>query len=75
MRILDARIEHARYVRDFGRVEAQVAFLVKEDGRPVPHIVRVRTNEAARGPALRARLIASARALIRARPAPLQLAA
>jgi hypothetical protein len=68
MRILSAKVEHAQYARDFGQVEALVAFLVKEDGHPVPHMVRIRTAELARDALpLRQRLIASARALLEAR--------
>lgn len=68
MRILSATVEHARYARDFGQVEAMIAFLVKDDHRPVPHWVRIRTTEIARAPQpLRQRLIASAKALLLAR--------
>jgi hypothetical protein len=65
MRILSARVEHARYARDFGQVEAVVAFLVKEAGRPVPFTRRLRTSVDARGDQpLRQRLIASAQVML-----------
>lgn len=68
MRIIEARIEHARYARDFGQVEAMVSFLIKEEGRPVPHVIRIRTAEVARANLpLRQRLIASAKGLLLAR--------
>ncbi len=67
MRILSADIEHARYARDFGQVEAIVAFLVKDEARPVPYILRRLTAVAARDAApLRERIVASARALLEA---------
>ncbi|WP_237684716.1 hypothetical protein [Szabonella alba] len=67
MRILSAHVEHARYARDFGQVEAIVAFLVKDEARPVPYILRRLTTVTARGTApLRERLVASARALLEA---------
>lgn len=67
MRILSASIEHARYARDFGQVEAMVVLLIKEDHRPVPYEVRIRTAEPSRGENLRQRLLDSARALYAAR--------
>ncbi|MDN5785792.1 hypothetical protein [Pseudorhodobacter sp.] len=68
MRILEAHVEHARYARDFGQVEVLVAFLVKEEGRPVPRQIRIRTAEPAQGSTpLRQRLIASAKGLLIAR--------
>lgn len=68
MRILEAHLEHARYERDFGQIEALVAFLVKENGRPVPHTIRIRTSDFAHGTTpLRQRLIASAKGLLMAR--------
>jgi hypothetical protein len=74
MRILSATVEHARYARDFGQVEAMIAFLIKDENRPVPYWVRIRTTELARASQpLRVRLIASAKALLRARrPAQVQ---
>ncbi|MFN4171870.1 MAG: hypothetical protein ACK4GW_08960 [Pseudorhodobacter sp.] len=74
MRILSATVEHARYARDFGQVEAMVAFLVKDGLRPVPYTLRQRTAVAAQGTTpLRNRVIASARALLLARSAPTPL--
>jgi len=71
MRVLSAQIEHARYARDFGQVEAVVGLLVKDQIRPVPYIVRIFTVEPARGPEpLRQRLHDSAKALYLARFAP-----
>ncbi len=67
MRILSAEIEHARYARDFGQVEAMIVLLVKEDHRPVPYEVRIRTAEPSHGENLRQRLIESARNLYIAR--------
>lgn len=65
MRVLSAQVEHARYARDFGQVEAVIAFLVKEAGRPVPFTRRLRTSVDARGKhPLRQRLIASAQAML-----------
>ena len=63
MRILSSRITRARYDRDFGQAEAQVAILIKDAARPVPYEIRIRTAEPAHGPDLRARLLASAEAL------------
>lgn len=67
MRILSAQIEHARYARDFGMVEAMVSLLVKENGRPVPFEVHIRTAEPSVGENLRQRLLDSAKALYAAR--------
>ncbi len=67
MRILSAKIEHARNARDFGQVEALVSLIVKEDGRPVPFEVRIRTAEDSHGDHLRERLIDSAKSLYLAR--------
>jgi len=65
MRIISAKVEHARYARDFGQVEAMVAFLVKDAHRPVPYTLRRRTAVPVRGASpLRQRIIASARALL-----------
>ena len=70
MRILSSTVEHARYARDFGQVEALINLLVKDDRRPVPYTVRLRTAELAHGTTpLRDRLIASASALLLARQA------
>ncbi len=67
-RILSATVEHARYARDFGQVEALVSFLVKDDQRPVPHRVAIRTCENATGDLpLRQRLVASARVMLERR--------
>ncbi|MEI4485558.1 hypothetical protein V8J36_05100 [Frigidibacter sp. MR17.14] len=64
MRVLSAKVTHARRLRDFGRVEALVTLLVKADGRPVPFETRVLTSAPVHGPgALRDRLIGSARML------------
>jgi len=71
MRILSASVEHARYARDFGQVEAMVAFLVKDSLRPVPYVIRQRTAVPARGTTpLRERVVTSAHALLLARTAP-----
>lgn len=68
MRIISAHVEHARYARDFGQVEATVSLLIKDDWRPVPYIQRIFTVEPARGPEpLRERLEHSAKALYLAR--------
>ncbi|WP_136683013.1 hypothetical protein [Falsirhodobacter xinxiangensis] len=67
MRILSAEIEHARYARDFGQVEAMVVLLIKEPHRPVPYEVRIRTAEPSLGENLRQRLVDSARTLYLAR--------
>ncbi len=67
MRILSARIEHARRDRDFGQIEAMVALLVKDEARLIPYEIRIRTAEPAQGPDLRGRLLKSARALFSAR--------
>ena len=67
MRILSAEIEHARYARDFGQVEAMIILLVKEPHRPVPYEVRIRTAEPSLGENLRQRLIDSAKTLYLAR--------
>lgn len=67
MRILSAEIEHARYARDFGQVEAMVILLVKEEGRPVPFEVHIRTAEPSNGENLRQRLLDSAKSLYAAR--------
>ncbi|WP_045388543.1 hypothetical protein [Falsirhodobacter sp. alg1] len=67
MRILSAQIEHARYARDFGQVEAMVTLLVKDEHRPVPYEVRIRTAEPTQGENLRKRLLDSASNLYRAR--------
>lgn len=75
MRILSARILRARYDRDFGQVEAQVALLIKDDARLVPYEVTIRTAEPTRGADLRGRLLASARALYSARQLALPRAA
>ena len=65
MQILSARVEHARYARDFGQVEAIIAFLVKKAGRPVPFTRRLRTSVVARGTGpLRQRLIGSAQVML-----------
>ena len=64
-RVLSATVEHARYARDFGQVEAMVSFLVKDDARPVPHRIRIRTCDDARAAEpLRQRLVASAREIL-----------
>ncbi|WP_128255115.1 hypothetical protein [Falsirhodobacter deserti] len=67
MRVLSAQIDHARYARDFGMVEAMVTLLIKEEGRPVPFEVRIRTAEPSIGENLRQRLLDSAKALYAAR--------
>lgn len=67
MRILSAEIEHARYARDFGQVEAMIVLLIKELHRPVPYEVRIRTAEPGHGENLRQRLIDSAKTLYLAR--------
>lgn len=67
MRILSARILHARHDRDFGQVEAQVAILIKDPARLVPYEVTIWTTEPADGGDLRGRLLASASALYAAR--------
>jgi hypothetical protein len=68
MRIISAQVEHARYARDFGQVEATVSLLIKDLGRPVPYVVRLFTTEPARGTEpLRKRLEDSAKALYLAR--------
>ena len=67
-RILSATVEHARYDRDFGQVEAMVSFLLKDDTRPVPHTVRIRTCEPAQdAEPLRMRLVSSARSILEMR--------
>ncbi len=66
MRILSAHVTHARRLRDFGQIEAIVSLLVKSDGRPVPHEVRVLTAvpiSADPGNSLRNRLLDSAQRL------------
>lgn len=69
MRILSARILHARHDRDFGQVEAQIAILIKDEARLVPYEVTIWTTEPSHGPDLRNRLLSSARALYAARMA------
>jgi hypothetical protein len=65
MIVLESRISNVTRNRDFGMVEARVTLFAKTIAGQPPHDVVVNTHVPARGPNLRARLIASAIGLTR----------
>lgn len=71
MRILSARVSHARHDRATGKVDAIVTLLIREPSRRDDYQVAVRTSALAHAPGaatLRDRLAASAKLIFATRP-------